>query len=448
MLSEVEKQGAVDDFVEILKFPTISGIGPVNGSYDDCSQWLLNKCNGIKLDTAFILPESKPHKPIVVSTWIGTDPSLPCILLNSHYDVVPVMDEHWNVPAFQGLRKDGRIYGRGAQDMKCVCIQYLTAISKLKASNYKPLRTIHLSYVPDEEVSGIEGMQLLLTSEWYRTINIGLALDEGLANENNAFSVFYGERLPWWVQVKANGNTGHGSRFIEGTAVELILGIANKALAFRQEQKDILFGAGKHAGCSHSIAAKKVLGDVTSLNITKLHAGVSSGGKDVYNVVPAEAEAAFDIRIAPHTTPEQMANTLDQWCREVQSSVPGLPSHESSSSPSPSGLHWDLVCGSNRSQGHAVSTAAGPWWDLFTSTIQKEFNTPILAQVFPAATDSRFLRALGVRAFGFSPIRNSPILLHEHNEYLDENVFLEGCEVYISLIKALASQERIPDDDN
>ena len=45
------------------------------------------------------------------------------------------------------------------------------------------------------------------------------------------------ERLPWWVRVVAEGNTGHGSRFIEGTAVEQILGVTQRALAFRQQQK-------------------------------------------------------------------------------------------------------------------------------------------------------------------------------------------------------------------
>jgi aminoacylase len=61
-------------------------------------------------------------------------------------------------------------------------------------------------------------------------------------------------------------------------------------------------------------------------------------------------------------------------------------------------------------------------------------------QVFPAATDSRFLRALGIRALGFSPMRNTEILLHEHDEYIPEATYLEGIGVYVGLIKALASQ--------
>ena len=66
--------------------------------------------------------------------------------------------------------------------------------------------------------------------------------------------------------------------------------------------------------------------------------------------------------------------------------------------------------------------------------------------IFPAATDSRFLRAMGIRAIGFSPMRNSPILLHEHDEYLDRAVFLEGCNVYEKLLPVLLSQERLSCD--
>ena len=63
-------------------------------------------------------------------------------------------------------------------------------------------------------------MNRLTCSQWFNDINIGLAFDEGLAcEEKGTYSVFYGERLPWWVKILAEGNTGHASRFIETTAV-------------------------------------------------------------------------------------------------------------------------------------------------------------------------------------------------------------------------------------
>ena len=333
-LTADERTQAVGDFVSLIRFPTISGSGPLDGSYDACGTWLLEQLVAIGLDNVQILPESVPHKPVVVATWPGTDPSLPAILLNGHYDVVPVIAESWTVPAFEGVRQGTRIYGRGAQDMKCVCTQYLVALRHLKAHGFQPLRTVHVSYVPDEEVGGGDGMGRLLASDWYHGVKIDLALDEGLASEEDEWAVFYGERLPWWVKVTADGNTGHGSRFIEGTAVEQIMGVTQRALAFRQEQKELLHGGAAvpsaHANCAHSVAAKNarkknVLGDVTSLNVTMLRAGVQSGGKDVVNVVPAVAEAAFDIRISPHVEPARMKETLDLWCEEVTKATPGLP---------------------------------------------------------------------------------------------------------------------------
>ena len=59
---------------------------------------------------------------------------LPSVLLNSHYDVVPCMREHWDCDPFEAVwdKTTGRIYGRGTQDMKCVCIQYLLAIKRLQ----------------------------------------------------------------------------------------------------------------------------------------------------------------------------------------------------------------------------------------------------------------------------------------------------------------------------
>ena len=52
-----------------------------------------------------------------------------------------------------------------------------------------------------------------------------------------------------------------------------------------------------------------------------------------------------------------------------------------------------------------------------------------------------YLCSAGLKAFGFSPMRRSPILLHEHDEYIDRAVFIEGCNVYITIIRALSSQE-------
>jgi len=126
--------------------------------------------------------------------------------------------------------EDGMIYGRGTQDMKSVGVQYVEAVARLKAAGFVPRRNIHLLFVPDEEIGGVDGMEAFLASAQYK------ALDEGLANPKDAFTVFYGERVPWWFYVKATGPTGHGSRFIKNTATAKIIDVCNKVSFLRTAQ--------------------------------------------------------------------------------------------------------------------------------------------------------------------------------------------------------------------
>ena len=54
-----------------------------------------------------------------------------------------------------------------------------------------------------------------------------------------------------------------------------------------------------------------------------------------------------------------------------------------------------------------------------------------------AATDGRYVRSAGIPVLGFSPIKNHPILLHDHNERMHESSIIEGRQIYIELIKSL-----------
>lgn len=139
-----------------------------------------------------------PTKPVVVMTWLGTQPSETSIVLNSHMDVVPVFEEYWTHPPFAAdIDKDGRIYARGAQDMKCVGMQYLAAIRALKRDNVRLKRTVNVLFMPDEELGGYLGMGAFAESEDFRKLNAAFALDEGIAAPDEVFPIFYGERSVW-----------------------------------------------------------------------------------------------------------------------------------------------------------------------------------------------------------------------------------------------------------
>jgi aminoacylase len=131
-----------------------------------------------------------------------------------------------------------------------------------------------------------------------------------------------------------------------------------------------------------------------------------------------------------------MGTLLDTWCQECSSS-----SFEDSklSVPRPS-VTWKYIGHhGNDLQQHATTSidpTINPWFGRFTSALT-QMGLEYTPQVFPAATDSRFLRAMGIHALGFSPMRNSPILLHENDEYIDESVFVEGIGVYVGLLETL-----------
>nr|CAD2137238.1 unnamed protein product [Meloidogyne enterolobii] len=154
-------------------------------------------------------------------TLFGTRPELSSILLYCHTDVVPTFGEFWTYPPYEAFKDEkGNIFARGAQDMKCVGIQYIEALRALKASNEnKPfVRTIHILWGPDEEIGGHDGMEKFVETDCFKQLNVGFVLDEGLASENDVYRLFYAERCVWWFKIICPGSPGHGSRFIENSA--------------------------------------------------------------------------------------------------------------------------------------------------------------------------------------------------------------------------------------
>ncbi|XP_020659516.3 aminoacylase-1 [Pogona vitticeps] len=350
-----------------------------------------------------------PGRVITILTWRGTNPQLCSILLNSHTDVVPVFEEYWRYDPFSAFKdSEGNIYARGAQDMKCVSIQYIEAIRRLKAEGRHFPRTIHMSFVPDEEIGGHKGMEMFVKRPEFATLNVGFALDEGLANPTDTFTVFYGEKCPWWIKVKVEGNPGHGSRFIENTAAEKMHRVITSFLEFREREKQRLKSE-KHL----------TLGDVTSLNLTMLNGGIS------FNVVPSEMSAAFDIRIPPTVDLKAFEEQLTSWCRAAGEGV----TYE---------FHQKYT-----DQSVTSTEESDPWWKAFSGTC-RDMRMKLKCEIFPAATDSRYIRAAGLPAIGFSPMNHTPVLLHDHNEFLNEQVFLHGIEIYAHLIPALASVPPLP----
>jgi aminoacylase len=134
----------------------------------------------IGLNAKIFYPIEK-SKPVVVLTWPGTQPELKSIILNSHMDVVPVFEEYWTHKPFDAeMDEEGRIFARGSQDMKCCGMQYLGALRHFKKKDVQFKRTIHVVFVPNEELGGQGGMADFINTTEFRSLNPGFSLDEGM----------------------------------------------------------------------------------------------------------------------------------------------------------------------------------------------------------------------------------------------------------------------------
>lgn len=164
---EWENNEEIKIFREYLRIPSVHP----DVNYDQCVEFLTRQADALELPVQVI--EVNPRKPIVIITWEGTDPSQKSIILNSHMDVVPVYKERWSHPPFAAdMDRQGNIYARGAQDMKCVGMQFLGAIRSLKREGVRLQRTIHATFVPDEEIGGKLGMKEFVHQEGFKKIKL------------------------------------------------------------------------------------------------------------------------------------------------------------------------------------------------------------------------------------------------------------------------------------
>lgn len=164
----------VSRFQEYLRINTVQP----NPEYYKAVDFIISQAKPLSLESQTI--EFVKGKPLLLLKWVGSDPTLPAFLLNSHTDVVPFEDSKWTHHPLQAhMDHHGDIYARGSQDMKCVGMQYLEAIRKLQASGFKPLRSVYLSFVPDEEIGGHDGAEKFAESQLFKSLNIAIVLDEG-----------------------------------------------------------------------------------------------------------------------------------------------------------------------------------------------------------------------------------------------------------------------------
>ncbi|MGI9464436.1 MAG: acetylornithine deacetylase [Aestuariivirgaceae bacterium] len=148
------------------------------------------------------------------------------VVLNGHTDVVPVEGQLWQTDPFKLTRKDGRLYGRGAVDMKGFLACVLGAVPTFKAANLK--RPVHIAFSYDEETGGY-GMPVLLDDMAGKTFRPAIVI----VGEPTGMQIVSGHKGGYEMRTEITGLETHSCNPLNGVnaisyAVRLISHIEEK----------------------------------------------------------------------------------------------------------------------------------------------------------------------------------------------------------------------------
>jgi acetylornithine deacetylase/succinyl-diaminopimelate desuccinylase-like protein len=341
--------------------------------------------------------ESAPGRTSLVARWGGTTGEP--VLLHGHLDVVPANADDWQVDPFGGEIRDDYVWGRGAVDMKDFDAMLLSSVRARARAGVVPDRPLVLCFTADEEAGGRQGAGYLAEKHPDLIADCTSAVGEvgGFSTTVRGRRVYLieaAEKGMAWLKLTARGNAGHGSMRHPDNAVSRLAGAVARIgahdwpITLTPTMEVLLAAVADLAGTeatpdnAESLIeefgpAARMLGAVirNTCNPTMLQAGYK------VNVVPGDATAYVDGRFLPGH---------DDDFRETLAKLAG------------EGIEIETV-----TQMPGLETSYdGPLADAMTSSILEEDPEAIVAPyLMSGGTDAKYWEQLGMRCFGFAPLR-------------------------------------------
>lgn len=204
---------------DLLRIPTIN---PPGEEYETCARCIGDKLRSFDFDVQYVAAEGHPdhtaqHPRVNVIGRRAGRSAHPLVHLNGHFDVVPA-GEGWTVDPFGGLVRDGKVYGRGACDMKAGIASAVFAAEALRRAGIDLPGTIEVSGTVDEESGGLAGVKYLAEERWLAQDKTDFVI---IPEPLDVDRVCIGHRGVYWFEVEAHGRIGHGSMpFLGASAIE------------------------------------------------------------------------------------------------------------------------------------------------------------------------------------------------------------------------------------
>jgi acetylornithine deacetylase/succinyl-diaminopimelate desuccinylase-like protein len=360
------------------------------------------------------------------------------LLYLSHTDVVPAT-EGWDFDPFSGEIKDGFVHGRGALDCKGLVAAEAYAMLHL-ARNYKLDGRLTFAATADEEVGGTYGVRYLIEN-FREKISADFAVNEGgegpvRINDKIACFIQMGEKGSAWTRLLAKGRACHGSvpTLGDNAVVKMAKAITDLAeykpeVRLIPEVKILVKALSKMKGqdlelteedIDHFISQledKSIAEYLRAVTRMTISPNVIQGGVKT-NIVPDRCQADIDIRVLPGQDKGYVISKLSQIVREdIEIDIPNY------SAPS-------------------FSDSGAPYYELIESVLKEAVGDVVcLPCISSGATDSRFLRRMGMPSYGLSPMTRDfdPTLMgtmHGKNERIDIESLKVNSRFLIELAKS------------
>jgi acetylornithine deacetylase/succinyl-diaminopimelate desuccinylase-like protein len=436
-------------FQALLRFDTSDPPGNEKPAADYLKQVLERE--GIPVEIISI----EPNRPNVVATLKGNGSKRP-LLIMAHTDVVNVDPAKWTHPAFSATREGGYVYGRGAVDDKDNVVAGLMMMLTLKRLNVPLDRDVIFLAEAGEEGATRVGIQLMTRDHWSK-IDAEYCLAEGgnvtrMNGQVKFASVQTLEKIPRGIELTATGPAGHGSVPLRGNAIVHLAAAVAKVGAYRTPIRlnettrayfQRLAGISTPAEAARYLAvigadgaraaaADEQLYDLEPRHASMLRTSVSPNiitGGYRSNVIPSEAKATLDVRMAPG---EDTTALLESLRRVIDDPAVKVAFSGRASRPQTGIQRLD-------SEGFKAIEAA----------VTRHYNTVTLPTMSTGATDMAYVREKGTQCYGIGPALDfedgaKGFGAHSDQERILESELHRFVRFKWDIVEQLARSTRIP----
>jgi len=416
---------------DLIRFDTTNYGGGKSNGETDAAEYVGAYLQNLGLEPELF--ESEPGRVSVVARVEGADRSKPALVVHGHTDVVPAQPDNWSVDPFEGVIKDGLLWGRGAVDMKNMDAMMLTALDDILSSGRQPARDLVVAFFADEENGGVYGSHYLVREHPELFAGATEAISEvgGYSvtlNGSRAYLLQTGEKALIWIKLIARGTAAHGSQMMRDNAVTKLaaavakIGTQEWPIRLTETTAELItelagilnidpqrVGPDEIALATGSTSRFIQASLRTTTNPTVLTAGYK------HNVIPDTAEALIDIRTLPGEEDAVLAQVQELVGPDIEIVV----------------LHRDI----------GLETAfSGGLVDAMTSTLQAhDPGAPVLPYMLSGGTDNKALSTLGIKGYGFAPLKlpadlDFPAMFHGVDERVPLDALVFGRHVLTDLL--------------